>query len=116
MIHCGTHDGYDIPPAVPMFSSTQPKRPRRESLADTIAEGVAALSKALGSNTVQSSVSTPTPTPTPSQTLGLSPGKSVDLRMKNLQQLRYTQLFEDNILSEDEFLEQKKESLRKLNQ
>ena len=54
MIHCGTHDGYDIPPAVPMFSTTQPKRPRRESLADTIAEGVTALSKALGSNTAQS--------------------------------------------------------------
>ena len=44
MIHCGTHDGYDNPPAVPMFSGTQPKRPRRESLADTIAESVAAVS------------------------------------------------------------------------
>jgi hypothetical protein len=115
MIHCGTHDGYDNPPAVPMFSGTQPKRPRKESLADTIAESVAAFSKAFGSNSpAQSSTSSPTPT------LGLSPGKSIDLRMKNLQQLRYIQqLFEDNILSEPEFLEQKKnilESLRKLNQ
>ncbi len=36
----------------------------------------------------------------------MSPGKSVKLRMKNLQQLRFLQqLFEDNILSETEFLE-----------
>ena len=49
----------------------------------------------------------------------MSPGKSVELRMKNLQQLRFLQqLFEDNILSEMEFIEQKKsilDSLRKLN-
>ena len=54
MINCGTHDGYDIPSVVPMFSTTQPKRPRRESLADKIAEGVTAPSKALGCNTAQS--------------------------------------------------------------
>ena len=50
--------------------------------------------------------------------IAISPGKSVDLRMKNLQQLRFIQqLFDDNILSQDEFLEQKKsilEALRKL--
>ena len=50
--------------------------------------------------------------------LGVSPGKAVDLRMKNLQQLRYLQsLCEDNILSDQGFAEQKwivLESLRKL--
>jgi len=40
--------------------------------------------------------------------LGVSPGNAVDLRMKNLQQLRYLQsLYEDNILSEQELAEQK---------
>ena len=50
--------------------------------------------------------------------VAISPGKSVDLHMKNLQQLRFIQqLFDDNILSQDEFFEQKKsilEALRKL--
>jgi len=49
--------------------------------------------------------------------LGVSPGKAVDLRMKNLQQLCYLQsLYEDNILSDQELAEQKQivlESLRK---
>ena len=48
----------------------------------------------------------------------MSPGKSVELRMKNLQQLRYVQeLYEEKILSEPEFIEQKQmilDSLRKL--
>ena len=40
--------------------------------------------------------------------LGIAPEKSADLRMKNLQQLRYLQqLHDDNILSDTEFLEQK---------
>ena len=115
MIHCGTHDSRDSPPAVPMFTGSQPKRPRKESLADTIAESVAAISKAFSSPQSSSNQG-----PASAPVLGLSPGKSVDLRMKNLQQLRYIQqLLEDNILSENEFLEQKKcilESLRKLNQ
>ena len=50
--------------------------------------------------------------------VGMSPGKSVELRMKNLQQLRYVQeLYEEKILSEPEFIEQKQmilDSLRKL--
>ena len=55
---------------------------------------------------------------TPPIHVGISPGKAVDLRMKNIQQLRYLQqLHDDNILSDAEFLEQKAmilDSLRKL--
>ena len=40
---------------------------------------------------------------------GVSPGRAVDLRMKNFQQLRYLQqLYEDNILDEKEYFEQKR--------
>jgi len=49
---------------------------------------------------------------------GVSPAKSVELRMKNFEQLRYLQqLFDDGILSEGEFTEQKQSilsALRKL--
>jgi hypothetical protein len=48
----------------------------------------------------------------------VSPAKAVDLRMKNYQQLRFLQqLFEDGILDEKEYTEQKGnilEFLRKL--
>ena len=43
---------------------------------------------------------------------GVSPGKAVDLRMKNYEQLRYLQqLYEDGILDQKEFIEQKKDIL-----
>ena len=49
---------------------------------------------------------------------GISPGKVLEHRMKNLEQLRYLQnLFEDGILNEKEYAEQKGNilsSLRKL--
>ena len=50
--------------------------------------------------------------------VGMSPGKSIELRMKNLQHPRYVQeLYEEKILSEPEFIEQKQmilDLLRKL--
>ena len=50
--------------------------------------------------------------------IGLSPGKTLDLRMKNYEQLRYRkQLYEDKILDLTEYTEQKDSilsSLRKL--
>ena len=108
MIHCATHDNYDKPPCVPMFSGSESKRPKRDSLSDVVTDGVAALCKALASQQ---------PQPTQS-VIGTSPSKSVDLRMKNLQQLHYTQqLFADKILTEEEYIEQKQnilDLLRKL--
>lgn len=117
MIYCGTHDSQEDPPAVPMFIGSQPKRSKKSTLVDTIAEGVAAISKAVTGN---SSKLNTTSEISSSSAHWISPGKSCDLRMKNLQQLRYIQqLFEDNILSEAEFLDQKKsilDSLKKMNQ
>ena len=46
-----------------------------------------------------------------------SPGRSADIRMKNLQQLKYMQqLLDDNILTKTEFLEQKRKILEALNE
>lgn len=51
-----------------------------------------------------------------SSTIGLSPCKAADLRMKRLQQLRYIQqLMEDGIISESEFTGQKQIIIRKIN-
>ena len=114
MIHCATHDGYDKPPCVPMFSGSESKRSKRESLSDVVADGAAAVCKALSSQQPQP----PQSASSSGLAIGVSPSKSVDLRMKNLQQLCYTQqLFEDNILIEEEYTDQKQnilDSLRKL--
>ena len=83
-----------------------PKRHKKESFAKTNNLGASG-----GSQDDSSSIANQT-------SVAISPGKSVDLRMKNLQQLRFIQqLFDDNILSQEEFLEQKKsilEAIRKL--
>ena len=50
-----------------------------------------------------------------SSTSSMSPTKAIELRMKNFEQLSYLkQLFDDNILSEDEYTEQKQNILSTL--
>ena len=89
-----------------------PKCPKKESFTDARTSAAVAFAKAIGPSTQE------TPSPQHHQpSVMLSPTKSIDLRMKNLQQLRFIQqLFEDNILTQ-EYIEQKRsilESLRKL--
>ena len=114
MISCSTHESYDKPPPVPMFSEPQPKR-QKESLAESITQGIAAFSKVIQSPPTNTS---PGKNSVTSPSCGISPGKNIDLRMKNLEQLRYVQrLYEDNILTDVEFAEQKNNilaSIRKL--
>ena len=123
MLQCSTHESYDKPPLVPMFSQPQPKRPK-QSLSDSITQGFhTALSKGpypqlslvqssqssqVQSSPVQSSPVQPFPVQQGSLvgSCSVSPGKNIELRMKNLEQLRYLQkLFEDNILTDIEFMQ-----------
>ena len=104
------HEDLDSPPNILAFCST-PRRPRQQSLSSAITGAANALVKAFGDTTQESETST-------CRQPGVSPGKAVDLRMKNYEQLRYVQqLFDDGILSEKEYMEQKQcilSSLRKL--
>ena len=108
MIVGGLHESTDEPPAVPAFHCELKRR--KDSLSGALTDAAGVLVKYMdrrGSEDL------------PNQSrVGVSPGKVVDLRMKNLQQLRYLQsLYEDNILSDQELAEQKQivlESLRKL--
>ena len=100
MMCSGLHDDFDNPPNVPAFSGNTSKRPRRESLSEAISGAAVAIAETIKG-------SSPCPPP-PQLPTGISPGKAVDLRMKNFEQLRFLQkLYEDGILSEHEFLEQK---------
>jgi hypothetical protein len=117
MLYCDSYDDYNKPPPVPIFSGSLPKRQKKESVNEAIAGGLLAISRAVSPC---SNVSPPPVHPcsaassssAPSCNVGISPSKCVELRMKNFQQLRYIQqLLQDGILSEQEFLEQKREIL-----
>ncbi len=110
MITAGLHGDYDNPPNIPAFSGSTPKRPRRDSLSDAISGAAVAFAEAVkGKDKEKPATALPS---------GVSPGKSVELRMKNFEQLRYLQqLYDDGILTEDEYREQKRNiisSLRRL--
>ena len=106
MIVAGTHNDTDVPPNVPMIKGV-PRQTHKESLTDVVSSAAAAIAKAL----------TPpsTPTPTSNSTLN-SPNKTVDTRMKNLEQLKcLQQLREEGVLTEKVFLTQKQIVLQSLN-
>ena len=100
------------------------------SLAEAISGAVKTFSDAVKSpstnslviennnNNSTSSSSTTTAFPKTADSVGISPSKITDLRMKKLQELRELQgLLEQNVLTQQEFIEQKQlvlDSLRKL--
>ena len=108
MIAAGIHDDYDEPPDIPAFSKS--KRARKETVMDSISGAAVAIVEALqdkGKTTGTSAAPVST---------GMSPGKCIDLRMKNFEQLRYLQsLLDDGILSEAQYAEQKRSVLDILN-
>lgn len=81
MMQCGTHDDYDNPPHVPMITGVLPKRANRahDPLTTAFTGAAEAIAKAFTHlpSQPQSSVSG-------SGTVGISPGKKTELRMKNI--------------------------------
>ncbi len=118
MIAGGLHDSTDEPPAVPAFHGGEPKR-RKESFAGALTGAVEAIVRYVDKKSPEGPPTEPASQTSHSVTLmGVSPGKAANLRMRNLEQLRYLQgLYEDNILSDQELAEQKRiilDALRKL--
>ena len=125
MICSDLHDDYDNLPDIPAFSSVTPKRLRKESLSDAISRAAVAFAQALQPDnkkvgteqpTVAANTATAVAVPsTGTVSVGISPGKSIDLRMKIFEQLRYLQsLFEDGILDQLEYVKQKRNILASL--
>ena len=107
MIHNGTHHDYEDPPRVPVITGIPPssKQSKKDSWTEAITGAAEAVAKAF---------SPPPPTPVSDSSaryvssIGISPGKSTDLRLKNLQQLRVLQqLYEENVITDKELSEQK---------
>jgi hypothetical protein len=86
-------------------AKSQPK----ESLTDAFVSAAIAIAKAFSPS--QASVAA-----TETQNIPFSPGKKLDLRLKNLEQLQQLQkLYKDGILSQEEFDSQKKIVVLSLN-
>ncbi len=114
MISTGLHSDFDNPPEIPAFQGSTPKRARRESLSDVISGAAVAFADTLKGRKEKDTDQSPASV----LASGISPGRSVELRMKNYEQLRYLQqLYDDAILSTEEYHEQKQliiGSIRKL--
>ena len=112
MVSNDLHDDLDEPPNIPAFCAT-PKRPN-SSVSSVISGAAIAFTKALGGTPAQEERSNRQV----GGQVGVSPGKAIELRMKNYEQLRYLQqLLDDGILSQTEYSEQKQGilgSLKKL--
>lgn len=103
MIVNGTHGNLVDPPHVPMIMGAPlPKKQKQDSITTAIVGAATAFAKAISPSPPQIDGRVTT-------VVGVSPGKTAEVRMKNLEQLRYIQqLMEDGILSQEEFVEQKK--------
>ncbi len=108
------HDDLDNPPDLPAFKTEGVlKKARRESLTDILTGAAVAFRNSIQPNSP--SLSSHGSQCTPLQQVGISPGKAVDLRMRNFEQLRYLQqLYEDGILNNIEYGEQKEKILSTL--
>ena len=116
MIENGVHVSKETPPQIPMITGSLLQRKeskKKETLQDTLINTAAAVVKAVTQNSPNSSiVQSPqlsAHTVHNQQELGISPGKATDIRTKSYSQLStLKQLYDDCILTREEFEEQKK--------
>ena len=116
MIASNLHDNYDTPPDIPAFSGCIPKKAKKDStISEALTNAAVAFANVCSGH---KDVSQGQHSNASSLSNAVSPSKSVELRMKNFEQLRYLQhLYDDGILNLSEYSEQKESiltSLRKL--
>ena len=106
-IESGVHDSDSQPPNAPMFTGGLQKKPKK-SLTDAFTSAATAIVNALTPK--QENVAAM------EHSVRCLTGKKVDIRMQNLEQLRFLRsLRENGTLSEEEFTEQKCIVLQSLN-
>ena len=128
MISGGLHDDYEKPPDIPAFHRPL-KRPRKDNnLSDALCGAATAVCRALSPGPSSAGPSSAGSSSAGSSSSGssgshmmpfsVSPTRAVNLRMKSYEQLRYSkQLFDDGIIGDKEYKEQKEHvmtTLRKL--
>ena len=115
------HSSYDNPPDLPAFKEPEPKK-RKESLSDALMGAAVAFASVMTGSSKPQDQSSSKGGAAERVNMESSSGacvSPVELRMKNFEQLRFLQqLFDDGILSESEYTEQKRSILsflRKVN-
>ena len=128
-VQAGHYKDLKEPPPLPAFNGGIPKRARKESLSDALAGAAVTIIDAIRSPHANANVNTTTnlgvvintpPKNEPAKlvSVGVSPGRAAELRMRKLKELRELHsMLGEGILNDSEFVEQKTivlESLRKL--
>ena len=112
MIVTGAHSSKDAPPKIPMFCGIPSKRKAPK------VSPAAAIAKAVTVASSQTTIVNSPQTQSPLSVAGVSPGRAADIRGRSYNQLStLKKLFQDGVLSQDEFEEQKDlilDGLRKL--
>ena len=111
MIISGHHESTVDPPDVPAITGIE-KKTKKQSMSEAIVEAATSFASAIRSpqpNIPGEKTQTPPKSIADAhRPIGLSPGRTAELRFTKLQELKELQLLLDqNILTEDEFLEQK---------
>ena len=107
LIRSGRHDSYDEPPPIPLIIGSKEKSRKKESISDVMVGVATALAQALKTPTGSPTPVTPTSTTTYA-THQLSTNNKASIRRKCLEDSRIlSQLFNDGVLLESEFIEQK---------
>ena len=123
LLSTGVHSSKDEPPKIPLITGVTPKRRSkvdedRRFLQESIASTTAAVVKAVNSGgtlvqspSIQQTVQEPSTSSNKSDNrsqLGVSPGKAAEIRGKSFGQLNaLKQLYDDQVLTLEEFQEQK---------
>ena len=100
LIQSEHHDDYKVPPEIPLLTGRHNKKKApKEGVADLIAGATSAIVK---------TINTPAKEKSPTKVQGLSPMKAVSIRRSCLDDLkRAKELFEDNVLTDGDFKEEK---------
>ena len=104
------HESYDDPPPIPLMTGEQKGRSKKckESVSDALAGAAKAIDNALTGKGQQTSSPARSSKDSVSTSHVLSLNNQAGLRRKHLEDLRaLSQLFDDGVLTHDEFQEQK---------
>ena len=108
LIQSGHHDDYDTPPNIPLITGSSSTKSKKESVTDALTGAATAVVKMIQSNSSG-------PAAGASVSAQISPLKAAQLRRGCLEDLKKVkELLEDNVLSQQEFDEEKKRILGSL--
>ena len=104
------HSSYEDPPDLPAFKEPETKK-CKELLTEALAGAAVAFASAMFSDNQKQEVCRSGHLES-STSVAVSPGKTIELRMKNYEQLWFIQqLYDDGMINEKEFAEQKQNIL-----